>query len=101
MRLFAAPSRASRSTSRMMLASTTSAFSSMGPKRVSRRFNRTAFRLLLDMNLLLTPTRVFVSAAPYEGGTWKVHVTLPQDYPFKSPSIGFMNRLFHPNVDEM
>ena len=39
--------------------------------------------------------------SPYEGYEYDILFTVPEQFPFKSPSVGFRQRIFHPNVDEM
>lgn len=30
-----------------------------------------------------------------------MHCEIPDGYPYRSPSIGFVNKIYHPNIDEV
>ena len=71
-------------------------YASKAPKKVSQPASATgACHATRHVEILTAGT------APFAGGLWKIHVELPDQYPYKSPSIGFVNRIFHPNIDEL
>ncbi|KAL1865357.1 ubiquitin-conjugating enzyme E2 H [Diaporthe australafricana] len=68
----------------------------MDPRSIGIALATNSGRLMSDYEVTLVNDNT-----PFEGGVWKVHVELPDQYPYKSPSIGFTNRIFHPNIDEL
>mgnify|MGYP003682286465 CR=1 FL=1 len=75
--------------------------------------NKSSKRIMLDMKLLQEMgiehdiidlnNIICVVKGPtdtvYESGSWKISISFPKNYPFKSPSIGFIDKIYHPNVD--
>lgn len=36
---------------------------------------------------------------PYAGYVFRARILLPEEFPFKSPSVGFVTKVWHPNID--
>ena len=35
---------------------------------------------------------------PYEGGTFVIDITIPNEYPFRPPNMRFITKIYHPNI---
>ena len=36
--------------------------------------------------------------SPYEGGTFRLKVTIPEEYPSVAPKVEFLTTVYHPNI---
>ena len=36
--------------------------------------------------------------SPYSGGVFNLNIIFPIDYPFKSPTVNFTTKIYHPNI---
>ena len=39
--------------------------------------------------------------SPFEGGTFKLQLFFPEEYPMAAPKVRFMTKIYHPNVDKL
>ncbi|XP_072170829.1 ubiquitin-conjugating enzyme E2 K-like [Diadema setosum] len=38
---------------------------------------------------------------PYEGGRFKLHIKVPETYPFNPPQVKFVTKIWHPNISSV
>lgn len=41
------------------------------------------------------------NGSPYEGGLFKLELFLPENYPLYPPSVRFLTKIYHPNIDKL
>ncbi|XP_014243920.1 ubiquitin-conjugating enzyme E2 N-like [Cimex lectularius] len=39
--------------------------------------------------------------SPFEGGSFKLELFLPEEYPMSAPKVRFVTKIFHPNIDKL
>ncbi|KAK0567746.1 ubiquitin-conjugating enzyme E2 N [Tilletia horrida] len=41
------------------------------------------------------------SGSPFEGGSFKLELFLPEEYPLAPPKVRFLTKIYHPNIDKL
>ncbi|KAJ3142647.1 Ubiquitin-conjugating enzyme 13 [Physocladia obscura] len=39
--------------------------------------------------------------SPFEGGSFKLELFLPEEYPMAPPKVRFLTKIYHPNIDKL
>ena len=52
-----------------------------------------------DNLFLWQATIIGPEGTPYEGGIFNLHISIPDNYPFKPPNIKFTTKIYHPNIN--
>lgn len=56
-------------------------------------------QVLTDDNRSLIVVLIGPENSLYCEGKWRIQVFLPEEYPLKPPSVVFLTRIYHPNID--
>ncbi|KAI0691179.1 ubiquitin-conjugating enzyme [Cytidiella melzeri] len=55
----------------------------------------------LEDNMYLWNCSINASdTSPYKGGIYHFTLTLPENFPFKAPSVAFSTKIYHPGINE-
>ncbi|XP_062949369.1 ubiquitin/ISG15-conjugating enzyme E2 L6 [Cynocephalus volans] len=53
-----------------------------------------------DANVLVWHALLLPDRPPYHLKAFNVSISFPEEYPFKPPTVKFITKIYHPNVDE-
>ncbi|EPR61286.1 ubiquitin conjugating enzyme E2, putative [Toxoplasma gondii ME49] len=69
--------------------------------REAQRMNDSQVRLIPNHDNLYEWVAVIVGPkeSPYQNGKWKLRLICPPTYPLSPPTVTFLTKCFHPNVD--
>ena len=72
-----------------------------GSNKPPARFNNMpTIQRVHSQDVFIIQGRILPKREPYCRASFLIEITLPREYPFKTPGIIFLDPIYHPNVDE-